>query len=87
MRTCAELADEGKTVVAVMHDIQLAAASCDRIALMHGGSIVAFGPPRDVLTSQLLSDVYEWPIRVLPLEGGELVVMPERALRRESSRV
>ena len=81
MATCAELADEGKTVVAVMHDIQLAAAYCDLIALMHRGRIVNYGPPREVLTSERLSEIYQWPIRVLTLDDGELAVIPARTAR------
>lgn len=81
MTTCAELADEGKTVVAVMHDIQLAAAYCDLIALMHDGRIIAYGPPHEVLTSESLSEIYEWPIRVLTLDDGELAVIPARTSR------
>lgn len=78
MSTCVELAAEGKTVVAVMHDIQLAAAYCDLIALMHDGRIVRYGPPEEVLTSESLSEIYEWPIRVLTLDGGELAIIPAR---------
>lgn len=81
MATCVRLAEEGKTVVAVMHDIQLAAAYCDLIALMHDGKIVSYGPPHEVLTSERLSAIYDWPIRVLTLEDGELAVIPARNVR------
>jgi len=78
MELCAELADGGAAVVAVMHDIQLAAAFCDTVALMQSGRIVACGPPADVLTSKRLSTVYDWPIEVVTLPGGKTSVMPVR---------
>ena len=78
MSICSELAAAGRTVVAVMHDIQLAAAHCDTIALMHRGRIDRIGPPHEVLTSESLSEIYEWPIRVLTLDDGELAIVPSR---------
>ncbi|AWE42818.1 heme ABC transporter ATP-binding protein [Actinobaculum sp. 352] len=78
MELCAELADGGAAVVAVMHDIQLAATFCDTVALMRSGRIVACGPPADVLTSKRLSTVYDWPIEVVTLLGGKTAVMPVR---------
>ncbi len=76
MGICSYLAEEGKGVVAVMHDIQLSAASCDLIALMSEGKIVAYGSPSDVLTSERLSQVYGWTIRVDYLSDGTLVIVP-----------
>jgi len=72
-------AARGDTVVVVMHDLGLAAAYADQIAVMHAGRIAAVGRPGDVLTSELLSTVYEHPIEVWPNpRTGELVVLPVR---------
>lgn len=51
---------EGKShaVLAVLHDLNLAARFCDRLLLMANGRIVANGSPRDVLTVENLRDVY-----------------------------
>lgn len=76
MATCRDLAREGCAVLAVMHDLQLAAAHCDLLALMDAGRIVALGAPEEVLTSSRLSEVYGWPIRVVRLDDGTLVVLP-----------
>ncbi|XCB30169.1 heme ABC transporter ATP-binding protein [Arcanobacterium hippocoleae] len=78
MQLCRGMAKNGDAVIAIMHDIQLAAAYCDRIALLKSGSVVAFGKPREVLTSEQLSFVYDWPIRVIPHGSGEIAVVPER---------
>lgn len=78
MEICVELAAAGCAVVAVMHDIQLAAAYCDQLALMSGGSIAACGPPAEVITGELLTQVYEHPITVATLDNGEIVILPQR---------
>ncbi|GAA1107877.1 ABC transporter ATP-binding protein [Arthrobacter flavus] len=48
----------GLTTLAALHDLNLAAAHCDEIAVMHAGSVQAFGPPEDVLTTELIGDVF-----------------------------
>ncbi|MEN2426341.1 ABC transporter ATP-binding protein [Chromobacterium vaccinii] len=59
-----ELAARGKTVVQVLHDLQLAAEYADRAALLDGGRLVAEGSPRAVLTPERLLEVYRWPVRL-----------------------
>ncbi|OKL47117.1 ABC transporter ATP-binding protein [Boudabousia liubingyangii] len=81
MQSCRNLAAQGAAVVAVMHDLQLAAAYCDQLCLLSEGKIIALGTPKEVLQSDRLSEVYEWPIRVLELPDGELVILPETHLR------
>ncbi|TKK85193.1 ABC transporter ATP-binding protein [Herbidospora galbida] len=46
------------TVVAALHDLQLAGAACDRLAVLDGGRLVADGPPAKVVTTGLLAEVY-----------------------------
>jgi iron complex transport system ATP-binding protein len=53
------LADEGKTVVAAIHDLELAARFCDRMAMLADGSILAEGSPETVLTSERLETTFE----------------------------
>jgi iron complex transport system ATP-binding protein len=48
----------GTTVVAVLHDLHLAAHFFPRIAVLQEGRIVADGPPREVLTEGLVRDVF-----------------------------
>jgi iron complex transport system ATP-binding protein len=52
------IADQGRLVVAVMHELGLVARFCDRVVLLNEGRKVAEGPPRDVLTPERLRDVY-----------------------------
>lgn len=55
---------EGRTVVAVLHDINTAAVFCRRLVFIKGGRIVADGPTGDVLTPEILEEVYETPSSV-----------------------
>ncbi|KAB2813017.1 ABC transporter ATP-binding protein [Pimelobacter simplex] len=48
----------GRTTVAALHDLDLAAAFCDRLVVLRGGRVVASGPPDEVLTAGLVRDVY-----------------------------
>ena len=58
MRLLRSLASEGIAVVTVMHDINLSARFCDRLAVLHRGALKADGAPEAVLTEALLDDVY-----------------------------
>ncbi|WP_394618306.1 ABC transporter ATP-binding protein [Lentzea sp. JNUCC 0626] len=48
-----------QTVVVALHDLALAARYCDRLVLMHGGTVVASGPAEEVLTAPLLRSVFD----------------------------
>lgn len=71
-----ELATTGCAVVVVLHDLSLA-ATADRVCLLHRGRLVADGGPRDVITSELISRVYDHPVDVVS-HRGSLVVVPRR---------
>ncbi|MGW5349191.1 heme ABC transporter ATP-binding protein [Streptomyces sp. NPDC004031] len=66
LRVCREQAAAGRAVVVVLHDLGLAAAHADRVAVLAAARITACGPPPDVLTSPLLTEVYAHPVEVLP---------------------
>ncbi|WP_181692960.1 ATP-binding cassette domain-containing protein [Natronomonas sp. LN261] len=53
-----ELVAAGKTVVAAIHDLDLAARFCDRIALLSGGTVLADGPPDAVLTADRIESAF-----------------------------
>lgn len=60
------LAREGLTVVAVLHDINLAALFCDRLIILAGGKILAEGTPEEVLTSKAIAAAYDCDVVVIP---------------------
>lgn len=53
-----ELARRGHAVLAALHDLDLAARHCDRLLVMHRGRLVADGTPGEVVTPELLAQVY-----------------------------
>ncbi|HET6506343.1 MAG TPA: ABC transporter ATP-binding protein [Baekduia sp.] len=65
------LADDGLTVVLVVHDLALAAAVADEVVVVSHGRTVAAGPPDTVLTESLLAEV--WQVDA-SLAGGALHV-------------
>jgi iron complex transport system ATP-binding protein len=70
--------DAGLTVLAVFHDINLAAASCPRLALLHEGRIIADGSPDAVLMPHLLKRAFGYEARVLAHpQTGRPVVLPD----------
>jgi iron complex transport system ATP-binding protein len=68
--------EEGRTVVLVLHDLNLAARYADHLLLMSAGRLVAQGPPAEVLTEPLLASTFGLQSRVLtdPVSGRPLVV-------------
>ncbi|APZ98850.1 ABC transporter [Sphingopyxis sp. QXT-31] len=57
-------ADAGALVIAVLHDLTMAARYCDRLLLIDGGRVAADGTPAEVLTPELLRRVYDIEARV-----------------------
>ncbi len=49
---------DGLTVIMALHDVNMAAAFADRLAVMSEGKLVAVGPPREVLTPQVLEEAF-----------------------------
>lgn len=90
LRICRERAAAGDGVVVVLHDLGLAAAYADRVAVLHEGRIAVDGPPAEVFEDELLSRVYRQPVEVLPhpRTGAPLVVpvRDEPAADRASDR-
>ena len=69
----------GRTVVTVLHDLTLAAQYADHLVVMGEGRIAAEGRPVDVLTEELLDDVFGLQATVVEV-GGAPVVVPDRRL-------
>jgi heme transport system ATP-binding protein len=73
-------AKAGRTVVIVLHDLNLAAAWTDEIVLMARGRICARGKPADVFVDETLSTAYGCKIRANTLpEPGAVFVLPHHA--------
>jgi iron complex transport system ATP-binding protein len=76
---CAELHESGRTLVAVLHDLNQAARYATHLIAMKDGRIVAQGPPAEVVTAERVRDVFGLACRVLPdPETGTPMVVPVR---------
>lgn len=67
----------GRTVLAAVHDLQLAAAHFDQIAVLHDGGLHSVGTPSQVLTPETVRDVFDVDARHLidPVTGREHLVL------------
>ena len=69
--------DEGKTIVIVTHDINLAAQFCSRLILLKEGHIIKDGTPDDVLKFPIIEEVYgvQVYIDVNPFTGSIYILL------------
>jgi iron complex transport system ATP-binding protein len=73
-------AHAGLCVVAVLHDLNQAAASCDRLVVLGAGRVIAEGPPAEVLTAERVEAVWGVPVwRGVHGQSGAPVVLPSAA--------
>ncbi|MER5772118.1 ABC transporter ATP-binding protein [Streptomyces sp. NPDC001985] len=80
-----DLHRSGRTLVAVLHDLNHAARYATHLIAMRDGRVVAEGPPAEVMTAGLVQEVFELPCRVVPdPETGTPMVVP-LARRRETA--
>ena len=77
MSTAASIAREGRAVVVVVHDLSLAGAYADRVALIADGRLESVGSPADVLTAERVERVYGLPVEVVS-QNGRPVILPIR---------
>ncbi|MDR0709679.1 MAG: ABC transporter ATP-binding protein [Spirochaetaceae bacterium] len=71
--------EEGKLIVAVFHDLNLASRYCDRLVFIKNGTIRCQGSPFEVLTERVVEDIYGIRALVEKGEDGKPVVLPRRA--------
>jgi len=71
------MARTNMTVMVAEHDISLMARYCDVCIIMKEGEVVTIGDPKEVITRELIKDVYEVDSRVGLDEDGEIYVLPK----------
>ena len=59
----------GRTVVVVVHDLNVASCYADTIVAMREGRVAACGSPAEIMRPDLLEDIYGLPVRVHELDG------------------
>jgi cobalamin transport system ATP-binding protein len=73
--------EQGLTVLAAIHDVNLAALWFERLVMLDERRLAADGPPRDILRPEILERVFRSPVRVLehPTEGVPLIALEKPA--------
>ncbi len=74
--TLREVAAVGAAVVAVLHDLSLAARVASDLALLHEGVVAARGAPAEVLPSEAATRAFGVPLDVVRLSGDRVAVVP-----------
>ena len=85
---CAELHEEqGRTLVAVLHDLNHAARYATHLIALRGGVVVAQGPPAEVVTAGLVEEVFGVRCQIIedPETGTPLVVPAGRSARTRAA--
>ena len=67
---------DDRTIVLVLHDLNLACRYADHLVAMKSGTIVAEGPPDEIVTEALVADVFGLDARIVPdpVTGTPLVI-------------
>ena len=90
---CADLHERGRTLVAVLHDLNHACRYATQLIAMRDGAIVAQGAPADIVDAALVESVFGLRCSVVPdPEMGAPMVVPaarraRRAVAQSSSRI
>ncbi|MDO9428946.1 MAG: heme ABC transporter ATP-binding protein [Methylobacterium sp.] len=76
-----DLARRGAAVIAILHDLNLAAAYADAMLVLEDGRLVAHGPPAEVMRDGLIARVFgvSWPVGRVP-EGEQPFLLPRRTV-------
>ena len=70
--------DKELAVIVIIHDLNLAARFADRIVILDGGRIVETGTPDEVLREDILSEVYDTPVKVIRDPDDGIIILPSR---------
>ena len=81
---CADLNEQGRTLVAVLHDLNQATRYATHLIALKAGAVVAEGNPSEIITAELVERVYGLKCEVIPdpQTGTPLVVPAARDARR-----
>lgn len=64
----------GRTIVIVLHDINFAATYADTIIAMKNGKVAASGNPEELFREEILTDIFETPVTIIPGPRGPVAV-------------
>jgi iron complex transport system ATP-binding protein len=73
------------TIVIASHDLNLLAKYCDKVMILSKGKIVAFGTPEEVITAEMVEQVYGVEVVILK-DGEDIYAIPKRTRRKEATK-
>ena len=76
LELCRSLINEQKTIIAVMHDLNLVAQYADRVLLLSKGRLVLQGQPNEVFQREPLREIYGVDFDIWQNSQGRLHIMP-----------
>lgn len=85
MRVARTLVADGRAVAVVLHDLSLAAAYADDVAVLSRGRLHAFGAPSDVLVPDVIDEVYGVATHRMHSPDGHPVIVPRRPPARPAT--
>nr|Q07LU3.1 RecName: Full=Hemin import ATP-binding protein HmuV [Rhodopseudomonas palustris BisA53] len=83
--TAARCARNGTTVIAILHDLNLAARFADRIVVLHQGALAADGPPDQVIQNSLINRVFDIELAVRMADDGAPFILPQMVKSDDSA--
>ena len=72
------------TVISAVHDLNIAAMYCDRLYAMKQGKVIAQGTPHQLLTPDLIRELYEVDAEVITDREGQMRILYHSYCRKES---
>jgi iron complex transport system ATP-binding protein len=72
MRTLKALVETGKTVIAALHDLNMALGFCDQVLVLNGGKLHRQGVASEVINGELVSDIYQVSSEVIRNNNGNV---------------
>ena len=72
MQTMKALVDKGKTVVAALHDLNMALSFCDQVMVLDGGRLYQHGIASEVINDELVADIYQVASEVIRVADGSV---------------
>ena len=72
MKTMKALVEAGKTVIAALHDLNMALGFCDQVLVLNDGRMYRQGVASEVINGELVSDIYQVSSEVIRGSGGNV---------------
>ncbi len=70
MQTVKKLVHSGKTVIAALHDLNMALAFCDKVVVLNNGRLHQFGQSAEIINSQMIANIYQVSSQIIEMHGG-----------------